>query len=138
MKFEEEIEIKATPEAVFSLYEDVLNWSAWDPEVKTSSISGQFTSGASGKLKPKSGPESKIVIESVIPNKSFLAKSNLPLCKMSFDHEILPIKNGVKVVHRVIFTGLLSPLFGRLIGTQIKNGLPNTMQGLKHAAETKS
>lgn len=138
MQFEEEIEIKGTPEVVFSLYEDVINWKSWDTEVQNSSINGKFISGVNGKLTPKKGPESKIKLESVILNSSFLVTSNLPLCKISFNHELLPSDLGVIVKHSVSFTGLLSPIFGRLIGSQIKKGLPNTMLGLKNAAEAKS
>ena len=38
----------------------------------------------------------------------------------------------------VSFTGFLAPIFGRLIGSGIKKGLPNTLNGLKVAVESKS
>ena len=136
--FESKITIKATPETIFSLYADVSNWNKWDPEVKKSSINGTFISGVIGKLKPISGPESKIKIERVNINKSFLVTSNLPLCKMSFDHQLSVFESSVDVIHSVSFTGLLSPLFARLIGSQIKKGLPNSMAGLKRVSEAKS
>ncbi len=138
MNFEEIIDINASAKVVFSLYENVARWNSWDPEVGSSSIDSTFTSGSSGKLKPKNGPETKIHFIEVIPNKSFLVSSKLPLCKISFDHEINTNKSGVKVVHRVKFEGVLSPLFGRIIGAQIKKGLPQTLQGLKNAAESVS
>ncbi len=139
MNFESEIIIKASSKKVFELYEDVANWSAWDPDVKTSSIVGKFETGAIGKLKPKSGPESKILFSSVVTDESFTVSSNLPLCKMSFEHELTSVGNNeIKVTHRVSFTGFLAPLFGRLIGSGIKKGLPHTLNGLKVAAESKS
>jgi hypothetical protein len=55
---------------------------------------------------------------------------------MCFEHEIIENDvNSISVVHRVIFAGFLAPIFGRLIGSQIKKGLPNTLLGLKKAAE---
>jgi hypothetical protein len=44
MKFEERILINAPIEKLFSLYTDVSGWSSWDPDVKSSSIDGQFLS----------------------------------------------------------------------------------------------
>ncbi len=135
MQFEEQVVITASVEKIFLLYSDVKNWSAWDPDVKASSIDGQFTSGAMGTLQPSSGPKAKIIFTEVVPNHSFTVESKLPLCVMRFEHELSSISEGTKVVHRVVFEGFLSPLFGRLIGSQIKKGLPHTLQGLKHSAE---
>lgn len=135
MQFEEQVVIVASAEKVFSLYVDVKNWSEWDPDVKSSSIEGQFVSGAIGTLQPSRGPKAQIAFTEVVPNRTFTVESKLPLCVMRFEHELSNHPGGIKVVHRVVFEGLLAPLFGRLIGSQIKKGLPRTLQGLKHASE---
>jgi hypothetical protein len=138
MKFEEQILISAPVEKIFSLYANVSGWSSWDPDVKTSSIEGAFVSGANGTLEPTKGPKAKITFVEVVPNRSFTVKSKLPLCSMCFEHELSDSSGKTTVVHRVVFDGPLSPLFGRLIGSQIRKGLPNTLQGLKRAAEGQS
>lgn len=138
MQFEEQVIISAPTEKVFSLYADVKGWSSWDPDVKTSSIDGKFVSGAVGTLQPSSGPKAKITFTEVVPNHSFTVKSKLPLCVMRFEHVLSSHSGKTKAVHRIAFEGLLSPLFGRLIGSQIKKGLPHTLQGLKRAAEYQS
>ncbi|MBL4608008.1 MAG: SRPBCC family protein [Pseudomonadales bacterium] len=138
MEFENRIIINASAEDVFKLYEDVSTWSSWDPDVKSSSVSGKFETGAVGKLKPTSGPESKILFTSVITDKAFTVSSKLPLCKMTFEHELSSSKNETEVVHKVSFSGFLAPIFGRLIGKGIQKGLPNTLKGLKTAVESKS
>ena len=138
MQFEERIRIKATPEQIFAIYMNVSAWSNWDPDVLSSSIDGEFVSGIKGKLKPSKGPEAKIEFTEVTNNKSFTTISKLPLCKMSFEHELAPLGEETEAIHRVVFSGLLSPLFGRLIGSGIKKGLSATMQGLKNAAESRS
>ncbi|NNM68881.1 MAG: polyketide cyclase [Gallionella sp.] len=135
MQFEEQIVIAVPAEKVFSLYIDVTNWSSWDTDVKVSSIEGQFISGAIGTLQPSNGPKAKIAFTEVVPNRSFTVESKLPLCVMRFEHELSSHTGGTKAVHRVVFEGLLSPLFGRIIGSQIQKNLPHTLQGLKHAAE---
>ncbi|MBN6741959.1 SRPBCC family protein [Acidithiobacillus sp. MC6.1] len=135
MQFEEKVLINAPVDKLFSLYANVSGWSSWDPEVKLSSIDGQFSSGATGTLQPSSGPREKITFTEVVPNRWFTVESKLPLCVMRFEHELEPLDNQVQVLHRVSFIGLLAPLFGRLIGSQIRRGLPHTLEGLKYAAE---
>ena len=138
MQFEEQIVIAAPPEKVFALYENVTAWSSWDPDVKTSSIEGSFSSGASGSIKPSSGPKARIKFTEIMPNRSFTVETKLPLCIMRFEHELTLLASGTNAKHRVTFQGLLSPFFGRVIGSKIRKGLPITLQGLKHAAEKQS
>ncbi|MCL1971628.1 MAG: SRPBCC family protein [Endomicrobia bacterium] len=136
MQFEEKILINAPVEKLYSLYANVSAWSFWDPDVTSSSINGQFSSGATGILQPSSGPKAKIIFIEVVPNRSFTVESKLPLCTMRFEHELSPIGGSqVQALHRVSFIGLLAPLFGRLIGSRIRKGLPHTLEGLKRAAE---
>lgn len=135
MRFEEKILIEAPAEKVFSLYADVPGWSSWDPDVTSASVSGNFTTGATGVLRPAGGPEAKITFTEVAPGRSFTVESRLPLCVMRFEHELLPMAGKTQAVHRVSFSGLLSPLFGRLAGSRIRAGLPCTLEGLKRAAE---
>lgn len=137
MRFEEKIIIKSSPEKIFSAYENVSGWSIWDPEVQSSSINGKPIVGAKGKLKPTKGPEANIEITEVTKYESFTVISKLPLCTMTFEHKLTSLAKDTEVVHRVMFTGLLSPLFGRLIGSEIQKGLPSTLQGLKKTIEAK-
>lgn len=138
MQFEEQILVSAPAEKIFALYSNVSGWSSWDPDVKASSIEGSFVTGANGTLEPSKGPKAKNTFTEVVPNRSFTVKSKLPLCVMRFEHELSGGPGETRVVHRVVFDGLLSPLFGRLIGSQIRKGLPSTLQGLKRVAEGQS
>jgi hypothetical protein len=137
MQFEEKVNITASVERIFAFYTDVNSWASWDPDVKEASIKGSFASGSTGFLLPSNAPKAKIYFIEVIPNQSFTVESRLPLCIMRFEHELskIPGTDQTRALHRVSFNGLLSPLFGRLIGSQIQKGLPHTLQGLKLAAE---
>ena len=60
----------------------------------------------------------------------------LPLCKMYFEHKIDKIDNKTIIVtHTVSFIGFLSPIFGRIIGKNIKQSLPEVLESLKYKAE---
>jgi hypothetical protein len=137
VNFQHSVLIDALPIDVYTLYMDVVRWPSWDSEVQESSISGVFETGAIGSLKPKGGPKSSIFFIDVKPNTSFTVQSKLPFCTMTFEHELVQRGLSTTATHRVLFTGLLSPVFGRLIGNGIRRTLPKTMRGLKHAAESK-
>ena len=85
MQIEEKIRIQATPEHVFPFYENVSSWSSWDPDVQSSSIDGEFITGAKGRLKPVKGPEAKIEFTEITKNQSFTTISKLPLCTSLFN-----------------------------------------------------
>lgn len=136
MQFEESLIISANSEQIYSLYKDVSGWSQWDPETESAEMNGEFRLGATGEIKPKGAPKSKIELIEVTENQSFTVQSKLPLCKMHFIHILEPHAEGTRVVNRVVFSGALSPVFGRLIGSGIKKGLPSVLQGLKSHVES--
>jgi hypothetical protein len=135
MQFSSAVQISASTSAIFDLYSRVSEWPTWDPEVERASISGPFAAGTVGTLKPKGGPESKIELIEVTAGKSFAVRCRLPLCQMTFNHELVRTTSLTTVTHSVSFTGPLSAVFGFLIGRGIKKTLPATMNGLKQAAE---
>ena len=136
MQFESSIYVSAPAEKIFSVYAAVSQWPTWDLEVESASIEGTFTSGGTGKIKPKGAPESKIEITELTENQSFTIECKLPLCKMHFVH-LLDAQDAAstKVTNQLIFSGLLAPLFGRLIGKGIAKTIPSTLAGLKHHVE---
>jgi Polyketide cyclase / dehydrase and lipid transport len=135
MQFESNITIDTPAAHIFSIYANVADWSRWDPDMKSSSLDGNFVSGASGVVVPHGGPKSKILFPRVTLNKGFVAECKLPLCVMRFEHELSEQGNSTRVTHRVAFEGLLAPVFGRLIGSGMKKTLPKALAGLKAHAE---
>lgn len=120
MRFKEEIIIQAKPSAVFEKYKDVETWKDWDCDVKESHLLGEFKEGSFGLLIPAKGPKAKIKLTEVTLNKSFTSQAKLPLCNMEFHHHIEDLGDSTRVTHSVSFSGLTSPIFGRIIGSQIK------------------
>lgn len=135
MQIESTILIHAPAASVFALYADVANWTDWDPDVKSASINGAFASGSTGVIVPNGGPKSTVVFDQVVPNRGFHVLCKLPLYRMRFEHELVPAGQATKATHRVVFEGLLAPLFGRLIGAGMRQSQPHALQSLKRVAE---
>lgn len=134
---EKQIVISASPETIFSIYEDANNWKQWDPDTKASSLDNGLTLGSKGSLTPAKGRTVPIEIISIEKNRHFTATSKTLLFRMDFDHELEIVAGGTKVVHRVTFAGLLKPFLTRVVRPQVEKGLPVTLQRLKSLAETK-
>jgi len=138
MQIESSILIAAPAASVFALYADVANWTDWDPDVKSASINGPFATGSTGVIVPNGGPSSKMVFANVVPNRGFHVVCKLPLCTMRFEHELRAHGSGTEATHRVVFEGLLAPLFGRLIGSGMRKTQPHALQSLKRVAEQRA
>ena len=135
VQIEDSIRITTTPAHVFTIYKDVENWPTWDPETVSASIDGDFEVGATGKIKPGKEPETKITWVEVTPDKSFTVECKLPLCKMQFIHEMTAENDETLVVNKIVLTGLLSSIFGLLIGSKLKHGVHESLAGLKQHIE---
>ncbi len=135
MIYEQSIDISAEPTAVFAVYQKVSEWPAWDAEVESASLEGDFAPWSQCKIKPKGAPESTMQLIEVTQDVSFTVECRLPLCKMHFVHIMQPVGAGTRLINRVEFSGLLAPLFGRLIGKGINKSLPDSLKGLKQYIE---
>ena len=131
MWIEGKILVKTSPENIFDVYTNVEKWCNWDADVKSSSISGEFKQGVKGVLIPSKGPKAKFSLVEVTLNQSFSSETKLPLCRMRFEHELNPSGEFTEVTHRIEFTGALSFIWRRLIGSQIKKGLPHALFNLR-------
>lgn len=136
MNLEYSIQIANTREHIFSIYKDVNSWAQWDPDIEAVGLDGEFIAGTHGWLKPVGAPKTATRMVSVIEPDSFTVESKLPFCTMTFEHELEAVGESTQVTHRVLFTGLLAPIFSRIIGSKIRKGFRGTMEGLKQHAES--
>lgn len=135
MNVEHSIVVQAPAERIFNIYQDVAAWPTWDPDTKRASLNGPFAVGTRGSLTPTKGNTVPMLLTQVEPNACFTVESKIPLFRMVFDHELVPQGDGIKVTHRVTFSGLLTFLLGRMLVKQLNLGLPVTLAGLKRLAE---
>lgn len=135
MNVEHRITVAAPPERIFELYRDVPGWSTWDPDTRSASLDGPFQVGSRGRLTPRQGNTVPMRLTEVTPGRSFTVESRIPLFRMVFEHELTPHGHGTEVVHRVCFSGLLTPVLGRMLRRRVDAGLPVTLARLKALAE---
>ncbi len=129
------IKTKAKPEAIWSLWKNINEWSQWDHGIEASQLDGPFETGSKGWLKPKGGPKVNFKLLEVVPLKKFHDRSFLPLANLDFVHTIESDGEYSTITHQVEMTGLLTFLFSKVIGNGIKKDMPFAMEKLVQIAE---
>lgn len=135
MQVEHRIAIAASADTIFRIYEDVQNWHTWDPDTKQAFLDGPFRVGSSGRITPPRGMTVPMLLTQVVPGRCFTVESKIPLFRMLFEHELVPIAGATEVIHRVTFSGWMSVVLGPLLSKQLNRGLPVTLRKLKALAE---
>ncbi|MFD1792691.1 hypothetical protein ACFSE0_13800 [Ochrobactrum teleogrylli] len=130
---------KCEPDLVFMVFSG--HWPTWDSELEWVILHGPFVEGTKGTMKPRQGPKVTFELVKVVPNESFVDRARLPLTTLDFGHYYFPSDNAgseAMITHTVEFRGFLAPLFGRLIGRNIKLHLRSAMEKLAEQAFTTS
>lgn len=136
--YSETVTTLATPDQIWTMWQDVESWPCWDSELEWVKLDGEFIVGTTGRMKSTSGPEVKFKLSRIVPGLSFTNIAQLPLTRLEFGHEYkLSDADSVAYIrHTVIMSGLLAPFFGYVIGKKIKTHLRQAMKELSQRALT--
>jgi hypothetical protein len=124
----------ASTEAVWALWSNVPGWKHWDKTVEASSLQGGFAVGSTILIKPVGGPSLASTIVQCQPLQGFTNEAKLPFGRIVFAHELREAADEVTITHRVSITGLLTPLYARLIGKPTLAQLPAILEQLGELA----
>lgn len=125
------LHIPADPMAVYAAYTDVPNWPQWDPDTRAAALLGPPAPGTWGWLQPARGLKVRMQVVQAEPGRCFHLVSPVLGSRMAFDHQIDALPDGVRVTHRVTFSGWLAPWLMRSVGRPLQHQLPLTLQGLR-------
>jgi Polyketide cyclase / dehydrase and lipid transport len=129
----------ATPEAIFALYADFLNWKRWDTHLIATTLQGAFEAGSIGTLHPVGAPAPMtFTLLTVTPNQGFSDSTQLPGASVVFTHSLEPTAEGTRITHRCEITGEAWERYVDTLGAGIAERLPSTVANLAKLAETQS
>ena len=135
--FEHTEQTSASPEDLWQHYCQPTRWPEWDHGTVLVTVDGPLQEGTRGALKPAKGPKAAFTVTEVTPGVSFTDVTKLPLTTLEFAHVIEVVGGTTVFTHRVTMTGLLTPLFSRLVGRTIAADLPAAMRSLATLAEAR-
>ncbi|HUW00591.1 MAG TPA: SRPBCC family protein [Gallionella sp.] len=134
-QYSETVDTSATSKQIWSIWTDAQNWPIWDSELEWVKMEGPFVEGTTGTMKPRGAPVVDFVLTNVEENRQFSDRAKLPLTRIEFIHRYETAADGrARIVHKVEMSGLLAPLFGRVIGTKIRTHLRGAMEKLSNLA----
>ncbi|MGB3588490.1 MAG: SRPBCC family protein [Tunicatimonas sp.] len=125
------IEINRPQAEVWDLLIDVSRWKDWDTELKTSTLNGKFTLGATGELIPKKGPKLKFHISELVPGKFYTFKTKMPVGYLVIKRTLAYRDKTTYFTDDVQFTGALKQIFGVMLGRGFQASLPEVMKNFK-------
>ncbi|MHA4809014.1 SRPBCC family protein [Flavitalea flava] len=126
---------EATAEQMWKLFSDVNNWYTWDTGIESAKLEGPFEQGNYFMLRPKGGPEVKVVLTETIPNKKYIDVTSFPLAKMYDEHLFETTPDGLKITNTIWVKGILAFLWVKLVAKKIADSTPADMQTQIKAAK---
>ncbi|GMN10882.1 hypothetical protein MTsPCn9_28060 [Croceitalea sp. MTPC9] len=133
--FQYSILVNNSQEKVWNFLTNVDRWKEWDTELKSSTVSGNFSLGVKGILTPKKGPKLKFHISELEPNKSYTFVTKMPVGTLEIKRTLEKKDDLIEFTDDIKFTGFLKKLFGLMLGGGFKSVLPEVMENFKEIVE---
>jgi hypothetical protein len=105
---------RATPEAAFAAWTNVDRWTEGG-QLQSVSIDGEFRVGAIIRSKAKGFPAGTFTVTRVDVPRLWVDESRAIGLRMTFEHVIEPVSDGVSLTERVTITGPLARVAGPLV-----------------------
>jgi hypothetical protein len=109
----------------------VEHWFEWSPRgVEWSRIDGPFEVGTAGTSKPPGLPAGRFRLITVEPEARFVTETNLPGCRLRFEHRVEPAVAGSRIRHAASIDGPLTFIYSHVLRRSIERALPDGMERL--------
>jgi hypothetical protein len=113
-----------SPDELWSVLADVSGWPKIDANIEWLRIDTEPKAGATFKLKPIGGPVLNFTIGCFDQPSRYSDISLMPLARMETLHHLVPQGTGTLIRIEIKVVGLLSGLWGYLVGARHAAGLP--------------
>lgn len=125
------IHIPRPPATIYDRWADPVTWHEWDPDVRQATLDTPTAApGATGRLRPASGPPARFIITIAQENQRFVDESRLPGARLVFDHRVEPVPGGSRVTVEIGLRGALAPLWAVLMGGPMREAASRNVHGL--------
>ena len=134
-EIEHDIETKASPEAIWTLFRDVPGWNRWNAGIERIEIRGPFEAGTKFVMTPPGQEPLTTRLVEVRNNAGFVDETCVGDLRVFVDHRIEPMSSGRT---RVVFS---LEAFGAAcdeIGPQVSADFPEVLKALVSLAESET
>jgi hypothetical protein len=117
-----------SPGVLYHAISDVATWPKWDPDLESVTIDGDATEGARFVLRPKGGPNVKLIVTRAKAPEIFEDVALLFLGRMRTLHRYSVDAAGTSIRIEIETSGLLGWLWDRLVARGQAAGLAASTQ----------
>lgn len=129
---EESIEIAATPDRIWTLFEDVAGWPRWNAGIERIELHGAFAAGTTFTMKVPEADAFTSRLLDVRPNESFVDETTIDDTRVLVRHELQALPSGLtRVTYATEITGPGADAFGPMV----TGDFPDVLAALKRLAE---
>jgi Polyketide cyclase / dehydrase and lipid transport len=104
-----------TPAQLYRAITDINRWPEWDAGLESTSLVGPCVTGARFTLKPKGGPQVKMIIEEALAPVRLTDVAFLLLARMRTIHAYEAMEGGTQMTLTIEVTGPLAFLWDRVV-----------------------
>ena len=130
---EHDVEVNASPEVIWALFEDVPGWTRWNAGIEKIEIDGPFQVGAEFAMKPTGQPSVTSRLREVQRNVSFLDETHIGDLRIFVEHRIEVLSCSRS---RVVFSlEAFGPSCDQ-VGPAVSADFPDVLDALRDLAES--
>ncbi len=129
------LETDASPEKIWQIWTDVTKWKDWDSGLKDAMMEESFQKDAKGKIVSLDDRKSKFKIVEFEEGISYTFKVRLFLGSLYVKRYLEEVENKTRFTHEVWFTGITKGIFGKSLGKDFREILPEVLENIKRIAE---
>ena len=117
-------------ETLYRLWAAPMTWASWDPDVTEVQFSGEAILGASGWMRPSSGPATTFEIVALETDRLLTTTSRMPGAKLLFEHRAEPLDASTRVTVTIGVDGPLRWFWRRVLGKSFAGAAERNVRGL--------
>lgn len=125
----------ASPQRIWSFYEDTATAPKWDPLVAEIRPDGPLALGRTAHNKPLRGPAVPTTISELTAHVSYTETVHLPGAAMAWTHRLAPNQTSLTITHGVRCTGPLAGVYRLLYRRKFAAGMRIALDNLIARAE---
>lgn len=122
--------ISHSPESVYRLWADPNKWMTWDADVADVQFVEEMAVGATGWVRPTSGPTTTFEVTALHRGRLLTSASRLPGARLMFEHVVEPVAAGSEVAVTISVDGFLSPLWHLVLRKSFSGAAARNVEGL--------
>jgi hypothetical protein len=137
MRLESHAEIRASPQSVWELTQDIENWPVVTPTITTVERldTGPLRLGSTARIKQPGQRPAVWTVTAIDPPRRFAWAAKVFTITMTGTHQIETTPDGSRNNLSIDLTGFASKLVGQLLRRRLQKAIDTENEGFKRAAE---